>query len=123
LFERFRNEVLEQAFDSVSSFLVRWHFDVSNPPSESQRPAYRFALTENGYLLIWFKVEGFDTLACEYEYSLPGRGRIAGVRTATSLREADRVWAESCFQTALNNFVSKFVEMDRRVTVAEPVLV
>lgn len=122
-FERFAADQLEPAFESVSEFVARWHYETSCPPTEPNRRAYRFALTENGYLLIWFRVEGFDELHCEYEYALPGIGRVNGVRSSVSLREADQDWTASCFQMALSNFVTKFVELGRRKTVHEPVTV
>ena len=122
-FQRFTNETLEPVFETVSEFVARWHYEVTTPACEPQRRAFRFGLTENGYLLIWFKLEGFDALECEYEYSLPGVGRVSGVRTTGSLREAGQEWVEGCFQMALNTFVARFVEIGNRAGARQPALV
>ncbi|MBI4580984.1 MAG: hypothetical protein HY718_14855 [Planctomycetes bacterium] len=122
-FERFADEVIEPVFESVSAFLARWHYEASCPPSETPRRVYRFGLTEDGYLLIWFRLSGLDTVECEYEYSLPHVGRVNGVRTTGSLRAAESEWVESCFQMALNNFVSKFIDAGQRRHAEQPALV
>lgn len=122
-FERFAEDVLEPALESVSGFLDRWHFDVSAPPCDGQRRACRFRLTENAYLLVWFKLEGFDALECNYECSLPGLGRVGGEPTTGSLREVNTAWVESCFQGALSSFVARFVELGKRRPAAEPAVV
>jgi len=115
-FERFAREALDPAFESMSSFLAQWRFDISSPKAQADRWTFRFGLTENGYVLVWFKMDGFDTLECEYEYSLPGIGRVSGAKIQGSLREADQEWAESCFQAAMDAFVSKFVDLGRHKT-------
>lgn len=122
-FDHFAQNVLDPAFESLSCFLERWHFEITQPTSDNQRRVFRFALTENGYLLIWFKAEGFDSLECEYEYFLPGIGRVSGTRTVGSLREVDPAWVENCFQVALDSFVCKFVDLGRRNPSLAPALV
>lgn len=118
-FSRFVEEMLEPAVELMTGFLDRWHYQVTTPACDKGRQAYRFALTEDGYLLVWFRLEGLDTLECEYEYSLPGVGRTQGVRTTGSLRAADAEWVESCFQSALSDFVTKFLELGTRSRTPE----
>ena len=121
-FDRFADDVLEPTLESMTGFLDRWNYEITLPPCEPGRRTFRFGLTEDGYMLLWFRLEGFDTLQCEYEYSLPGVGRVQGVRTTAGLRSADSDWVDSCFQMALGAFVVKFLEMGNRKRMAEPIL-
>jgi hypothetical protein len=121
-FDRFSDDVIVPSLETLTGFLDRWHYEITTPACDEARRTFRFALTEDGYLLVWFRMEGFDTLECEYEYSLPGVGRVKGVRTTGSLRAADADWVESCFQMALNAFVVKFLELGNRKHMAEPIL-
>lgn len=122
LFERFADETLQPAFEAMCAYLEQWHYEFATPPCDEQRRAYRFSLTEDGYVLVWFRLEGFDALECEYEYALPGLGRTRGVRTSGGLRSADGAWVERCFEAALGDFVGKFVEAGNRRMGAEAVM-
>ncbi|UCD30480.1 MAG: hypothetical protein JSV03_08440 [Planctomycetota bacterium] len=104
-FDRLADEVIEPAFRRVADFVAKWNFQTSmNRSNEGQR-SFKFALNENDYLLVLFRFEGVDTVESDYECCVGGKGRIAGQRTGSGLRNADQQWAESCFQSALDNFV------------------
>jgi hypothetical protein len=122
-FDRFAEDTLDSAFLSISDFLERWHYDTTMPPCEARRRAFRFALTENAYVLIWFRFEGFDTLECEYEYSLPGSGRVSGGRSSVSLRSVEPEWVEAQFQSALTSFVTRFIDAGERTSTPQPAMV
>lgn len=122
-FERVVHEVLQPAFESISAFVGKWKFHTSTPSSDPGRLCYKFALTEDAYVLVRWRFEGVDALECEYECWIPGSGRVNGVRTSGSLRAVDHEWVESCFQLALSNFVTKFAETEHRQKTPEPVLV
>lgn len=121
-FARLAEDLLEPAVQLMTGFLDRWHYQVTTPACEETRRAYRFSLSEDGYVLLWFRLEGFDTLECDYEYSLPGIGRVQGTRTTCSLRGADAEWVEARFQNALGTFVTKFVELGKHSRSADPVM-
>lgn len=121
-FGRFAQEVLEPAFEQMTDFLKSWRFQTSVPLTESGRRCFRFALTEEGYLLVLFRVEGVDTLHCEYEFWIPGTGRADQVSRTTSLRAAEPQWVESCFQAALSSFVTRFAQAEQHLPVEEPVM-
>ena len=121
-FDQFAQDVLDPVVESLAGFLEQWHYELTMPACEKGRMMFRFALTEDAYLLAWFRLEGFDSLQFEYEYSLPGQGHVAGVRTTGGLRAADADWAQSCLQMALSTFVTKFLELGKCARVAEPIL-
>lgn len=121
--ERFLQEDLHVAFESVSNFLSQWKFQTSTPQTQPGRRSFKFALTEEAYVLVTFHLDGVDNLECESEYGLPGTGRVSGTRCSVSLRKVDRQWGELCFQKALDGLLGKLGEADPKKKLREPALV
>lgn len=121
-FDRFVEDQLEPAFDSINEFLIQWRFHTSQPATNAGHRSFKFSLTEDGYVLVTFRLEGVDALTCEYECCVPGIGRTSGVSTSTSLRGLEPGWGDSCFQMALNDFVSRFAGAQKSEKIAEPAL-
>ncbi len=121
--ERFLQEDLEAAFASFTNFLSQWKFQTSTPQTQAGRRAFKFALTEDAYVIVTFRLDGLDLVECESECSLPMVGRVPGTRVTTSLRKVDRQWGESCFQKALDALLAKLSEADLKKKSREPVLV
>ncbi len=71
------------------------------------RRSFQFVIDDDSLATISFSIEGLDQLECSSEYWMPGLGRVDGVRTTTSLREADRRWGEACLLMALDGFVMR----------------
>jgi hypothetical protein len=120
---RFLQDDLQAAYEGMGTFLGQWKYQTSVPQTQAGRRSFKFALTEDAYVLVTFRLDGIDTLECESEYGLPGVGRSPGSRWASSLRRADRVWGENCFQKALDGFITKLAEADSKKKGREPVLV
>ena len=121
--ERFLQEDLQGAYAAVSNFLSQWKFQNSMPQSQAGRRSFKFALTEDAYVIVTFRLDGLDVLECESEYSLPAIGRVPGTRWASSLRKVDRQWGDACFQKALDGLLAKLAEIDSKKKTREPVLV
>jgi hypothetical protein len=124
--DRFMEESLEGAFGAVSAFLSQWNFQASMPQTQPGRRSFKFAMTEDAYVLIFFRLDGLDTLECESEYWIPGHGRNSGYCANISLRNADREWGESCFHKALDGFIARFGEAEQSAAAQaqpEPVAV
>lgn len=121
--ERFLQEDLQTAYTALSSFLSQWKFQASTPQVQAGRRSFKFALTEDAYVIVTFRLEGVDSLECESEYGLPATGRVSGTRHNSSLRKVDRQWGEACFQKALDGLLVKLGELDARKKSREPVLV
>lgn len=115
-------EVVVPAFERLTEFLTQWHFVASVPQSHPGLHSYKFALTEDGYVLIGFRLTGIDQMDCAYECCLPGQGHIGGDNLRSALTEIDASWADTCFQTALDDFVEKFGTVRHAREYAEPVL-
>ncbi len=116
------NEIVQPAFERLTEFLSQWHFQASAPQARAGLHSYKFALTEDGYVLISFRLTGIDQMECAYECYLPGQGHIGGDRFCTGFEDINASWADICFQTALDDFVGKFTAVRQTQRYGEPVL-
>lgn len=116
-------EVIVPSFERLAEFLNPWHFQTSSPQARPGLHSYKFALTEDGYVLISFRLTGIDRMDCAYECHLPGQGHIGGDSFNCGFADANASWADICFQTALDDFVGKFSAVRQTQEHAEPVLV
>lgn len=115
-------EIIEPAFERLAEFLNQWHFRAVVPQARPGLHSYKFALTEDGYVLIGFRLTGIDQIDCAYECCLPGQGHIGGDSLKIALADIDAPWADTCFQTALEDFVEKFSADRQPREYAEPVM-
>lgn len=122
-FERVAGEVLERTYRKFADFTGRCEFQSDEPQSQKGLRTFKFALTEDAYVLIFFRLRGFDMVDCDYEWFVPTHGRVDGLRTTVGLHGVDEQWVERCFQMALDDFVSKFSECLHSELVAETVAV
>ena len=122
-FEQAVRETIEPAFESMSSFVNQWQFQSSTPQTGEHRRNFKFALTEDCYVIVGWRFEGMDTLEFDYEYCVPVTGRVEGERASASLRGLERAWVESCFQRALGAFAKHLVATEVSEGAAEAMLV
>lgn len=120
-FERFAANVLEEAHQALVDFATRHEFQCSTPQAQNGLRAYKFALTEDGFVLVYFRAHGIAEVACSFECYIPGQGRVSTREKTRQLAEADERWVESCLQNALDEFVDAFSRLEQETP--EPALV
>lgn len=113
-FNGFAEKVLAPTFEEVGSFVSKWKIEASRPHAADGGQTFRFALNEDSYALVLFRIDDIDSVTCEYECWLPGRGRVVGEKANSALRNFDPTWARICFQAGLDHFISELSK-----TVAE----
>ena len=109
-FEQFAAEYVEPVFDGLDEFATANGFQVSSPDCESGTRLYKFALTENGYALVTFRMKGLEEVEVCCESFVPGMGAIDPTTRKISLHDASQVWVEQQFQNSLDRFVMAFAE-------------
>ncbi|MBN1491238.1 MAG: hypothetical protein JXA69_15100 [Phycisphaerae bacterium] len=114
---------LDPVFEEFTEFMRPWDFRTSKRESENAVRTFKFALDEEAYVLLFFRRKGVDGIECQHECVVPGQGRSEGKVADTGIRSANREWAESCFQQALDQLVAKLTETERARDVLEPMLV
>ncbi|MCH7812759.1 MAG: hypothetical protein IID40_01940 [Planctomycetes bacterium] len=109
-FEHFATEHLEPVFCEFDEFATGSGFGVSTPDCETGTRLYKFALTENGYVMITFRTRGLEEAEACCESFVPGVGALEPTTRRINLCDASDVWAKQQFQNALDRFVTAFAE-------------
>ncbi|GMV98722.1 MAG: hypothetical protein HRF43_06880 [Phycisphaerae bacterium] len=109
-FESFADGVLAEVYEAFVEFASRYDFQCSAPQHARGSRFYKFALSEDAYVLIYFRARGLDGIECEHECSVPGRGCGESGRSGIALADADSAWVERCLQVALDDLVSRLSE-------------
>ncbi len=107
-FDEIAEEVIEPVNEDFSEFASSNGFQCSSPSSETGTHFYKFALTENGFALVAFRLVGMETVEVTTEVHVPGPDEVAPLRTKTPLADANRSWATQQFQHALDHFANAF---------------
>jgi len=122
-FEHLADEVLAGAYEEYAAFTAQHELHPSAPQPQSGTRFYKFALSEDAYVLLFFRARGLDAVECEYECSVPGKGCTNSDKVSTPVAEATRAWVERRFQTALDDLVNQVAAASADENVPELVAV
>ena len=109
-FEEFAADFVEPAFLAFEEFAAGNGFRVTQQPCEPGHRIYKFALTENGYLLLTFRMRGLEEVEVRSELFMPGLGGMEPSTSYNGLCEAGEAWVEAQFQNNLDRFITHFGE-------------
>ena len=110
LFENLASESLEPVFGQFSEFTRANGFSVSAPDCEPGTRLFKFGLTENGYVLLTFRMRGLDGVAFTAEYFVPGPESVEPTQAEVNLTDAHENWFQKQFERTLDRFVVAFGE-------------
>jgi hypothetical protein len=109
-FETFADGALASVYEEYSEFTSQHEFHCSSPQHQQGSRFYKFALSEDAYVLLYFRARGIDGVECEHECSAPGQGCSESERTSVPSAEAVKNWVERCFQTALDDLLGRVAQ-------------
>lgn len=109
-FEAFANQALSACYAEYEALAQRCELQPGAPKGQTGVRTYRFALTEDAYVLLYFRPKGIDRIEFDYECCFPGVGRLEGVKSTCGVDRAGADWVQSCFRMALDDLVDKFAE-------------
>lgn len=112
-FDRYARQAFASAFGSVARYVAQHRMKVRISDVVPDRRSFQFVIDDRNHVTVSFSIEGIDRLECSCEYWTAGLGRIEGVRSTTSLREADRRWGEACLLMALDGFIVRYTAARR----------
>ena len=107
-FERFAAKHLEPVFHGFDEFAAAHGFSVTAPPCESGTRLFKFGLTENGYMLITYRMHGLESVEVCAEVFVPGPEEAEPLCDRAKLCDADRSWVREQFEHALDRFIVAF---------------
>lgn len=122
-FEDAAESLLGPAFEMFREFTSKQGFCATVPVSKPGIRAFKFAMTENAYLFMTFRLVGFDHCELQCDIFVPGREKISTKPVKSDLSRSNKEWAEKQFEDSLDGFLDKFVEAMGSGAGARPELV
>lgn len=122
-FEKFACGFIEPVFLAFEEFAVGCGFQVTHPESEPGHRIFKFALTENGYMLLTFHMVGLEEIEVATECFVPGAASSGPQTHSANLCDAGESWTEAQFQSALDRFITQFGEAGAAAGQQAPALV
>jgi hypothetical protein len=109
-FEQFVKLSIDPVFHELDEFSTRNGFRVTSPNCEEGTRLFKFALTENGFTLMTFRMRGLEEVQFDCEVWVPGSGRLDQNPVHVPMCDAGPAWVEKQFHTSLDRFVTLFAE-------------
>ncbi len=109
-FEVLANRELTLAFKEFQQFTAQQGLTASAPLTKPGIRTFKFAMTENAYVLLTFKLKGLESFELLSEFVIPSRGKLPPINQTVDLAEVTDVWTRRAFEQALDHFVDAFVD-------------
>jgi hypothetical protein len=107
-FEEVARKALAPIFEEYQKFTAQQGFVSSAPLANPGVRTFRFAMTENAYTLLTFRLSGLDDCECIAEFVVPSRGKLPSLNQRIELAEASDVWTRQVFERMLDHFIDAF---------------
>lgn len=114
-FEHVAEEAVAPVFGEFDAFTTARGFAVTSPTCDAGARHYKFGLTENAYLMLWFRLNGFEALEAHAEVVVPGENPQTFRVGLTHLSDASSEWVAEQFRGALDRFVDAFDAASRKL--------
>ena len=109
-FEQTARDSLEPVFEEFREFTAQQGLTATIPVARPGIRTYKFAMTENAYMLISFRFAGFEHCEMQGEVFAPGAERQKLSPEHVELANFDVGWVRRMFEHTLDSFIDAFVE-------------
>jgi hypothetical protein len=109
-FEQMADETLAPTFEEFSAFTREHYIRATAPLTKPGIRTYKFAITENAYLLMTFRHVGFEQCDAQAEFFVPGRTALPSTSETVGLSEFDAQSCRRAFQQALDHFLEATID-------------
>lgn len=103
-FAGFARKTLKEVFEQFREFAGKQGLEATAPLARPDVRTFKFAMTENAYLLMTFRVADFNHCDLKAEVSMPNVETTAPFSATVEIIEADREWAQTMFERSLDAF-------------------
>jgi hypothetical protein len=104
-FEQRADDTLTPIFKEFAEFIRQYVVQATTPLTDFGIRTYRFAMSEDIYLLMTFRHMGFEQCEAQVEYFLPGSQSLPPTRETVTLSDVNASWCRNIFQQALDQFL------------------
>lgn len=108
-FESIVTDCLEPTFEEVRGFTSKEGLTATVPIARAGIRTYKFAMTENAYVLMTFRFAGFEHCEMQAEVYAPGSESTKLQPEYVELTNFDVGWVRRMFEQTLDAFVDAFV--------------
>ncbi len=105
-FARAMDEDVAPAFEELESFLTTNGFTLTKPRSDGGVRAFKFALGEDAYVLVTFKLRGPLEVEVSDEVFVAGHEQQGARKESVPLQSIDAGWAQRQFQSGLDRLIA-----------------
>ncbi len=122
-FEELADGILVPTFEEFREFTSAQGFCATAPLKKPGIRAFKFAVTENAYVLMTFRLAGFEHCEMQAESFVPAREKLAATPCHVELPNFDVGWARRMFEQHLDQFMDSFLQSlaEREEELAETV--
>ncbi len=113
-FKRFEvtlDDKVVQVFEEFQSFVAHHGLQASVPANKNGIRTFKFAVSENAYVLITFRLSGLDGCEVRCEPFIPSEQKPPIFELRSSLSDLDADWARGVFEKTLDAFMDAFLEL------------
>jgi len=104
-FEQKADETLTPIFKEFGEFVRQYVVQATTPLTDYGIRTYRFAMSEDAYLLMTFRHMGFEQCEAQVEYFLPGSNNIPPTRETVTFSDVNASWCRVIFERSLDQFL------------------
>lgn len=104
-FEQKADDTVTPVYREFAEFIRQYVVQATTPLTDFGIRTYRFAMSEDVYLLMTFRHMGFEQCEVQVEYFVPGSSSLPPKRERVTLSDMNVSWCRNLFQETLDQFL------------------
>ncbi len=111
--DRFEQIVIDKVlpvYEEFSEFTKTRGLQPIAPAPTSGMRTFKFAITENSYVLLTLRLSGLESCEANAEFFIPSDKKPAILRDHVKLQDLHPNWTRQFFEKALDQFVDAYLE-------------
>ena len=109
-FEQIAIEDIMPVFDEFSEFTRTRGLQAMAPAPTNGMRTFKFAITENAYVLMTFRLSGLESCEANAEFCIPKGKKTEDLRDRAEMADVDPQWTRQFFENALDQFMDAYLE-------------
>ncbi len=109
-FQQIADEALVPVFTEFQEFTTQQGLESSAPMTKKGLRTYKFAISENAYALLTFRVAGIEHCEIHVEFFVPHHDKLQPQVERAELGAFDGAAARCMFERALDGFMDVYLE-------------
>ena len=109
-FESVADQIFDGVFAEFDEFTTGQGLTASAPLSQTGVRTFKFAVMENAYALLSFRLCGMEHCEAQTEFAIPGSGKIDLMTARITLVDVDEEWSRGVFEQSLDRLADACVD-------------